>query len=123
MIASITTTLINNVWKASVATEATSVERALMGAYGEPTIDTAGSISYTKPDTTPSSFIIAGGPKLAYVRSGMPIAFELDMTVEPEAKEKVAGWANTIKTRLEAAMTTLKSKPPVSTPSVVHYEM
>lgn len=123
MIASITTTLINNVWKASVATEATSLERALMSAYGEPTIDTAGTINYTKADTTSSTFVIAGGPKLAYVRSGMPIAFELDGTVEPEAKEKVAGWAITIKTRLEDAMTALKAKPPVTTPSVVNYEM
>jgi len=123
MIATFTTTLINNLWTAIVTTELTSVERALIDAYGEPQVDVAGTINYTDSMHNPQTFVIAGSPKLVYIRSGTPFSFGLSAIVDPAASYKVAGWATTLQARMLAAMTALKANPPVTTPSVVNVEM
>lgn len=122
MIITVVTTLKSGEYKSQIVTEATSIEIALMTAYGEPRVDTAGIIPFTKLDLTVSSFTIGGGPLMAYIRSGMPIEFALDVDVDPEAKGKVAGWSVELKNRIAAAIALLKTKPLLNQPDIVHYE-
>jgi hypothetical protein len=122
MIITVVSTLTNGVYKAIVSTEASSIEVALMSAYGEPRIDVTGTIPYTKLDTTSSTFVIAGGPSMVYIRSGMPISFSMDSNVDPEAHGKVHGWSVEMKNRIAGEITTLKTKPLLSQPDIVHYE-
>jgi hypothetical protein len=53
------------------------------------------------------TFTIGGGPSLAYVRSQSPHHFQLDKNIDVEAKEKVAGWGDTITGRIQSAISTL----------------
>lgn len=57
-------------------------------------------------------FTIEGGPLLAYMRSEAPHVFSLDGKTDPEAENKVAGWAAEIKTRLTTAKNDLFSDNP-----------
>jgi len=122
MIITVVTTLTNGIYKSSIVTEASSIEVALMTAYGEPRIDTLGTIPYTKADLTVSSFTLSGGPALAYIRSGMPIEFSLDSNVDSEAVNKVKGWSVEMKNRITTEITALKTKPLLNQPDVIHYE-
>jgi hypothetical protein len=122
MIITVVTTLKSGEYKSQIVTEATSIEIALMSAYGEPRIDTTGVIPFTTLANTPSTFTIGGGPVMAYIRSGMPIEFALDVDVDPEAKGKVAGWSTEMKNRIAAAIALIKTKPLLNQPDIVHYE-
>jgi hypothetical protein len=55
-------------------------------------------------------FTIEGGPLLAFMRSQAPHVFSLDGKTDPEAENKVAGWADEIKQRLVTAKSTLFSQ-------------
>jgi hypothetical protein len=123
MIATFTTLLANNLWSVGITTEVTSVERALIDAYGEPQVDKAGTINYTDNSDNPQTFVIAGSPQLVFIRSGTPFGFSMSALTDPLAKNKVAGWATTLQARMLAAMTALKANPPVTTPSVNNVEM
>ncbi|HSV27928.1 MAG TPA: hypothetical protein VLL76_00175 [Candidatus Omnitrophota bacterium] len=57
-------------------------------------------------------FTIEGGPNLAYMRSQSPHTFSIDGKVDPEAENKVSGWADEIKTRLVTAKSDLFSGNP-----------
>lgn len=64
-------------------------------------------ISLTHAAQGPGSQFTIGGEKRVLMRSQAPHQFGLDKNLDPEAQAKVTGWANTIETRLRAAMTTL----------------
>lgn len=59
-------------------------------------------------------FTIEGGPNLAYMRSQAPHVLSLDGKIDPEAENKIAGWATEIRTRLVNAKNNLfsSSQPP-----------
>lgn len=121
MIVFVTNDQKNNLFSASVQTEADSLDMAYMDAYGEPRIDTSGTIPYTDHLGAPQTFIIAGGPQYAYVRSGMPITFALQLALDAEAKGKVAGWGIEMKARIAAAMVTLRLNPTPNVPNTSRF--
>lgn len=123
MIVSITNDQKNNLFIATVSTEVDSLDMAYMDALGEPQIDQAGTIPYTDSLSQPQTFVIGGGPKNAYVRSGMPISFALQLSLDPEAKGKVAGWGIEMKNRIIAAMTTLKANPVPNVPNTARFQV
>ncbi len=123
MIITVTNDLKNKQSLVEVKTEVNSVEQALMDAYGEPQIDITGTIPYTKANMDSDTFVISGGPVLKYVRSSMPISYQVDGNTDAEAKGKAAGWGIEMKNRLTTAMATLKTNPLLSLPDVEFFEV
>lgn len=121
MIVFVTNDQKNNLFSAAVQTEADTLDMAFMDAYGEPRIDQAGTIPYTDSFNAPQTFVIAGGPSYAYVRSGMPISFALQLQLDPQAKGKAAGWGIEMKARIAAAMTALRLNPTPNVPNTSRF--
>jgi hypothetical protein len=111
----------NNVFIATVTTATDALDMAFIDAYGEPSVDQAGTISYFDSSHTPQTFVIAGGPDLALVRSGMPISFSLAFNIDSQAMYKAIGWGTTMVTRIQAAMATLKANPQPNVPNSTIY--
>lgn len=65
----------------------------------------------TNPPAIPGTFEILGSPSMRYIRSQSPLSFQLDGKVDPEAEQKVVGWAIEMKARLEHAKVTLLGHP------------
>lgn len=112
----------NNVHIGTVDTEITSIEQALMDAYGEPQIDITGTIPYTNSLNQAVSFTIAGGPQMRFVKSSMQLQFQLSAQTDSEAPGKVAGWLVEMKNRITTAITALKTKPLIDVPDIQFYE-
>lgn len=111
----------NNYFSASVTTEADTLDMAYMDAYGEPRIDTAGTIPYTNSLSVLSSFVIAGGPTYSYVRSGMPVSFGVQLSMDSEAKGKAIGWGIEMKARIAAAMSALRTNVTPNVPNTSRF--
>jgi hypothetical protein len=112
----------NNLYIAKIDTEVTSIEQALMDAYGEPQFDITGVIPFTNSLSQPDSFTISGGPQTKYVRSSMQLTFSISSLLDPEAPGKVRGWSVEMKNRITAAITDLKTKPLLDVPDIQYYE-
>jgi hypothetical protein len=123
MIVFITNDQKNNYFSASLTTEADTLDMAYMDAYSEPRIDTAGVIPYTNSLSVVSSFTIAGGPAYSYIRSGMPISFGVQLSMDPEAKGKAAGWGVEMKARIAAAMIALRTNATPNVPNTSRFSV
>ncbi len=121
MIVFVTNDQKNNLFSASISTEVDTLDMAYMDAYGEPQIDQAGTIPYTDHLGNPQTFVIGGGPQLAYVRSGMPISFALQLSIDSEAKGKCAGWGIEMKARIATAMAALRTNPTPNVPNTSRF--
>jgi hypothetical protein len=117
MIITVTQDQKNNVFIATITTTTDALDMAYIDAYGEPTVDQAGTITYYDNSHVEQTFVISGGPLLAYVRSGMPITFSMSFTIDALAMNKVIGWGNTMVARIQAAMTTLKDQAQPNVPN------
>jgi hypothetical protein len=122
MIISTTTDLKNGVYLGQVETEVNAIDSEFIGEYGEPQIDVLGNIPYTDHTSAPQTMVLGGGPSLVYVRSGMPIKFQVNGNNDLDAQQKVDGWCIEMKTRIAAVMATLKAKPLLTVPAVTRYE-
>lgn len=123
MIVFITNDQKNNYFSSSLMTEADTLDMAYMDAYGEPRIDTAGVIPYTNSLSVVSSFTIAGGPVYSYIRSGMPISFGVQLSMDAEAKGKAAGWGIEMKARVAAAMAALRTNVTPNVPNTSRFSV
>lgn len=123
MIVFITNDQKNNYFSSSLTTEADTLDMAYMDAYGEPRIDTAGVIPYTNSLSVVSSFTIAGGPAYSYIRSGMPISFGVQLSMDAEAKGKAAGWGIEMKARIAAAMVAMRTNATPNVPNTSRFSV
>jgi hypothetical protein len=122
MIITTSTDLQNGVYLGQVETEVNAIDSEYIDQYGEPQIDILGNIPYTDHTSAPQTMVLGGGPRLVYVRSGMPITFQVNGHNDLDAKQKVDGWAVEMKTRIAAAMATLKALDLLTVPIVTRYE-
>jgi len=116
MIVTLTRTMKNNVFKGVVTTTADIVDLKYTDQFGEPSIDTVGTIPLGL-----GSFVIAGGPRLAKVISGMPIEYTVDGNVDAAAQDKVDAWMTEMKNRITAEMDDLKANPLPTSPNVTYF--
>jgi hypothetical protein len=88
---------------------ASSVRAGLFANSGLSTLATVLVDEYviTSSPSNVSSFTIAGGPNLRYIRSQAPHTFRLDGKVDPDAKAKVRGWVAEVVRRISVAKTAL----------------
>lgn len=113
MIITSTRTMRNNVFRMELSTEVDSLDAKFIEQFGEPQIDTLGTIPMGE-----GSFVLAGGPRFAYVRTGMPIYYEVNGNTDEEAMEKTDAWGAEMVDRITTAMTALKAQTLPPSPSV-----
>ena len=112
-----TTTRENNVVKCEFMTYLTINEKAWAKAYGEPTFEAGGTITYT--NSTPASDTFDLPSNVRKINAGMPVSFQLNYNSDDEAVNKVTGWRTTLITRLTDAIETLMENSNPNSPTIV----
>jgi hypothetical protein len=115
MIITQTRTMRNNVFRMEVSTELDTIDSKYIEQYGEPRIDTLGTIPMGV-----DTFILAGGPNYVFVRSNMPIYYEVNANVDADAMAKVDAWGAEMAVRLAAVMEDLKEQVLPTSPNVTY---
>lgn len=109
-----TKTQVNNVFDAEIVTALSPREISFSDAYGEPTIDSGGTITYQKSGA--HTFTVPGGQR--GIRTGIPFEYQLSANIDEDAQLKVDAWAATIIQRLTDAKEALMANDPPNTPNV-----
>lgn len=115
MVVSCVTNRQNDFYSTTISTEFSSYELSFIAAYGEPTIQVGGTITYN------SSFTYVKNAALILIRSQFPINFGLSHLTDTDAIAKVDAWTALMLTNLQAALDALLALTvPMYPSTVVH---
>ena len=97
-------TLENRIFTVQILTENFGIQDVrLMRTFGEPVIEIGGTFG-----VAPNTFILPGSPRR--LRSQFPVVQQFDgtVTMTPPAQDRATVWGNTIVTRIQTALATLR---------------
>ena len=118
MVITTTTTIVNNIYTASIATDPNTVEVAYMEAYGEPQINIGGSIPYVDGSGHAQTVVLPN--ETVSIRSNSPFVHSFNTRCDANAKYEVIGWVTQVIALITAAKTALiTDNPAPNSPDVV----